>query len=75
MQMDCHGNLFPCASLYKRYHRLGNIKDMTIQEAWNCDYIKKLREEMLTGKLNDVCKNCLEKTEHVHRIDGIVNPD
>lgn len=63
MEMDCEGNFYPCASLYNKYHHLGNIKDMSVEEVWNCDLIKKIRYEMLHGNLNDICKTCLHEQE------------
>ena len=69
MEMDCHGNFYPCASIYKKYYCLGNIKDMSVEEAWNSEIIRKLREEMLSGNLSDVCKNCLRRTENFVEVE------
>ncbi len=70
LQVDCHGVIYPCASLYKHYLIVGNLKDMSIKEAWNSERMRTLREEMLAGKLNDVCKNCMKSTENLVKVTG-----
>lgn len=56
--MTHNGDLVPCCTFFAKHLVLGNIKDMTIEEAWNCDKIKVLRESFFNGKINKVCKNC-----------------
>lgn len=53
-----NGDLVPCCTFFSKYFVLGNIKDMTIEEAWNCDKIKALRESFFNGNIHTVCKNC-----------------
>lgn len=53
-----NGDLVPCCTFFDKYFILGNIKNMTIEEAWNCDKIKALRQSFLDGKIHKVCKNC-----------------
>ena len=65
IEVDSHGIIYPCASLYKHYLVVGNLKEMTLKEAWNSERMRTLREEHLSGKLNDVCKNCLKSMEDI----------
>lgn len=58
MGMLNNGDLVPCCTFFAKHLVLGNIKDMTIEEAWNCDKMKALRESFFNGKVNKVCKNC-----------------
>ena len=64
MMLYCDGRLTPCCSgVWSEYLCVGNIKDMTLEEAWNCDEVNRIRNEMIEGRLNDVCKTCLYSTE------------
>lgn len=58
LSIDCEGNIYPCCTFYQRYFCLGNIKDMTLEEAWNGDKIQKLRNQILKGQLSKACRNC-----------------
>lgn len=57
--IDYEGNIFPCSSDYAYHMPIGNIMDMTIEEAWNSDQMTKLRESMLKRSLGKVCRNCV----------------
>lgn len=59
-----NGDLVPCCTFFAKHLVLGNIKDMTIEEAWNSDKIKDLRNSFLNGKINKVCKNCYGNLTH-----------
>lgn len=39
-----NGDLVPCCTFFAKHLVLGNIKDMTIEEAWNCNKRQALRE-------------------------------
>jgi len=56
--MDWNGDIYPCCGFYLKYHKLGNIKDMTLLEAWNSQKMKDLRESFFNGKIHVACKNC-----------------
>lgn len=58
LSLDCEGNIYPCCTFYRKYHCLGNIKDISLMEAWNCEKINILRKQMIEGKLCKACKNC-----------------
>lgn len=53
------GEIYPCCTDWGRNISLGNIRDITIEEAWNGKIINELREELLQHKYRDICKNCL----------------
>lgn len=49
-----------------------NLKDMTIEEAFNSTQMKELRKDMLEGKRNKVCDVCYKKEDlngHSPRLD------
>lgn len=51
------GNIFPCCS--NDYTMpMGNTKDMTLNEAFNSDYMKKLRLDMLNERKHEICNFC-----------------
>ena len=39
---------------------MGNLKDMTLEQAWNSEQQKQLRKDLLTGKQNSICDRCHE---------------
>ena len=61
-----NGNITPCCTFFAKSEKLvlGNVADTTLQEAWDGDKIAKIREEILTGNLNDICKVCLGNRGH-----------
>ena len=54
------GKVNPCDADYKSFLTFGNLKDDTIENVWNTDIIKKLREEHLNKKRKDKnpCNRC-----------------
>ena len=58
LSVDCEGNIYPCCTFYRKYLKLGNIMDMSIMEAWNCEKMKQLRNEIKQGKMCKACRNC-----------------
>lgn len=58
LAVDCDGNIYPCHTFYNKYLCLGNIKNITLMQAWNSEMMLKLREQIITGNLSKVCKNC-----------------
>ncbi len=57
--IDYEGNIFPCSSDYTYHMPIGNIMDMNIEEAWNSECMKKLRESILNKSFGKVCRNCI----------------
>ena len=50
-----NGDITPCC---RSRDTLGNIKDMTFEQAWNSDNQKQLRKDLLTGVRNKYCYQC-----------------
>lgn len=51
------GDIYPCCS--NDYSApLANTRDTTLEEAFNSDYMKQLRLNMLEGKKSDICNFC-----------------
>lgn len=57
--IDYEGNMFPCSSDYAYHMLLGNIMDMSIEEAWLSKQMKDLRRSILEHSLCKVCRNCI----------------
>ena len=43
---------------------MGNLKDMSLEQAWNSPQQKQLRKDLLAGKPNKICKRCYEQERH-----------
>jgi organic radical activating enzyme len=43
---------------------MGNLKDITFEEAWNCEQQRQLRKNMLEGKASKICSRCYEQERH-----------
>ena len=43
---------------------MGNLKDMTLEQAWNSTQQKQLRKDLLDGKASKICKRCYEQERH-----------
>jgi len=39
---------------------MGNLKDMSLEKAWNSEHQKDLRKDLLAGKTNKICTRCME---------------
>lgn len=64
LYVNYDGSIYPCCTLeFQKGHYLGNVKNITLNEAWNCDKIINLREELRTGNLSENCTKCRINTE------------
>ena len=43
---------------------MGNLKDISLEEAWNSTQQKKLRKDLLNGKASKICTRCYEQERH-----------
>ena len=50
-----NGDITPCC---RSRDTLGNIQDMTFEQAWNGERQQKLREDLLSGVRNEFCYQC-----------------
>jgi len=63
--IDYEGNILPCDPFHSRHLILGNIKNMSLKEAWNSDKYQKLRESHLLKSNFLVCQNCYGNRTYV----------
>jgi len=62
--IDYDGNIYPCCSIfYQNEYCLGNIKDISLYEAWHGQKMEALRSSFRKGKLFPHCNNCLVSIE------------
>ncbi len=54
------GTVLPCTQDFFGNYKVGNVKNSSIKEIWNCEEMKRLRYLLLTGKYNEVkiCSDC-----------------
>lgn len=58
------GAVTPCCTFYAKALTLGNANKQSLSEIWHGEKINEIRQEILTGNLNDVCRFCLAKREN-----------
>ena len=59
--VDSEGDILPCCKLYGKELAIGNIKDLTLQQAWDHPKMQSLRHAHKTETWNtiDACSKCL----------------
>lgn len=57
------GQIWLCCGDPLKEKYIGTFPEMSIEEAWNSDYMKDVREKMTNGQVHliDVCKKCSER--------------
>ena len=58
-----NGNVFQCCITDYRNH-IGNLKDNTMREIWNNDYMQQLRTDLLSGVKPKSCNKCYEQEDN-----------
>ena len=64
--LNTEGDVFPCCVSWtpQRESRVGWLKDNSLEELFNNDFMKQLRLDMLAGKERpDVCSNCYDRED------------
>jgi radical SAM protein with 4Fe4S-binding SPASM domain len=72
-----NGEAFPCCRAPQEL-RLGNVFEQSLDEVWNGPAAQALRQGMSTGKMPEVCRTCLVRTDpsmaasiqHVDKIEA-----
>lgn len=62
LYVESTGDLKPCC-IGSRFNSYTNLKDMSIEEAFNTEEYKKLRLDLLNGIKNPLCNSCWNKEE------------
>lgn len=79
------GQAWPCCHAEMTAGSIGSVKENTLEELWNSDRMKQLRQDMLSEQPNDYCVRCYEQEQagffggrqsankhhghHIHRVD------
>jgi|15BtaG_2_1085339.scaffolds.fasta_scaffold02623_2 radical SAM protein with 4Fe4S-binding SPASM domain len=60
--INATGDILPCCCMNGIDLKLGNINNMTLKEAWNCNKMKELKNLHKFGdyKTNPICKRCID---------------
>ena len=58
-----NGNVYPCCLTDWR-EDVGNLKDNTLEEIWNNDKMKEIRQHMLQGKKHNSCRKCFQQEDY-----------
>lgn len=64
LEIGYDGSIYPCCTFYNKYHVLGNINEISLKEAWQCQKINTLRESIRSKCFPKVCKKCRELREY-----------
>ena len=64
MVIDAVGNLLPCCTFSGRQMALGNIRDMSIADAWTARPMRYLKVQQARGEWtnNAICSHCINST-------------
>lgn len=65
--LNTEGDVFPCCISWdtSRKARVGWLKDHTLEELFNNDFMKQLRLDMLNGvRRDDVCSSCITREDN-----------
>lgn len=61
--IDYEGNIVPCSSDYAYSMPIGNIMEMSLEEAWKSKQMQNLRESVLNKSYGKICRNCIAHCE------------
>lgn len=82
LHITCEGYLTLCCVDYQNYLALADLKEMTLQEAWNSPAFQEMRKRHIEGRLRGtLCGNCWQgHKDHVEPLQsdfatGINFPD
>lgn len=68
LNVNPNGNVYPCCIVDWR-ENVGNVKDNSLEEIWNNDTMKQIRQHMMKGKQHSLCSKCYEQEKH-----GLASP-
>jgi len=68
LNVNPNGNVYPCCVVHWE-DNVGNVKDNTLEEIWNNDTMKQIRQHMLQGKKHKLCSKCYQQEDF-----GLISP-
>jgi len=70
MQVWWDGTILPCNHDDEAGLRLGNIKEITIKDAWNSDFLNSVREKHKNGLAHEIssCDGCYLRDSEIRKI-------
>lgn len=72
LYINWNGDYKPCCSEFCKHLTIGNVREMTMIEAWNSEYMQGLRQEFKKLKpVNRVCLNCLQSLRSREQYDPV----
>lgn len=76
MYVNWNGDYKPCCAEFCKHLTIGNIREMSVLDAWNSAYLNGLRDQ-LSGKtpLNKACLNCLRSLHSVDKYEPVCEMD
>ena len=60
MTINYKGDVNLCCHDYKGLYKIGNLLKDSVEQIWNNEEIKKIREQHELGKFEGLCANCIE---------------
>ncbi|MCD6371739.1 MAG: radical SAM protein [Candidatus Aenigmarchaeota archaeon] len=60
LDISVEGEVGPCFRADKRF----NLRDISLDEAWNSDYFNSFRKMLAEGKIPNICKDCCAITTY-----------
>lgn len=67
-----NGDYKPCCSEFCKHLTIGNIRNMSIPDAWNSEYMRDLRLQLCGKKpLNKACLNCLRSLHSTEKYEPL----
>lgn len=58
LNFEPDGKVVPCCLTSYHNYYIGDLNTDTISEIWNSENQKKLRRQMMSGEIPDICKTC-----------------
>lgn len=63
LHVNPSGDVYPCCVVDWR-EKIGSVNDSTLEEIWNNDTMKQIRQHMFQGKEHKLCSKCYEQESH-----------
>jgi len=67
-----NGDVYPCTQLL-REDRLGNIKDNSLRELWECEYRMQLLRKQCELDNPEICKDCYIRQNSIYSVEDMID--